>query len=559
MKISSSKRFFFVFLAGIFHMSWASAANYDLTFTGNWRNSDDIVTGWDWTLPAEVKPARNSGIYNLNTSVPPDFPGNRLKQVNAKWSELEPKEGVYDFSSITKELNDPKYDGIMLNVRGMVVAIEDGNGKPAFQAGVTAPKWLSATAPKTKERLRAGAAVTNMHIYDPRVKSKFIKLIEKIGRSTIPGHPRLKAQVIHGVSSSRGEEWTGTQASRPAAEKAMADILVAWTKAYGSNAKKLAWLKENPVQLFNTSVVRGGTGIRGGAIETWMRYAYTPGDKSQTGQMLDANGYLSVDESFAPIAEGRTFLDENEVYESGRDTARPKSTWPYNYRMSNFRMLQMRRNIAWMERNSVINPKMLNWMSLELGQTVESTPDAWVVLMRTWIGSGTEINNFERWLYQRDINGVSTSPKLKVQHGFNAANDKSLPSNLWYANVARAEKSIGIAVDDKFLSGGQNSIAIKVTYFDSETEEWSLVYNKGGGGTAARTVKGNSTDRVRTATFFLNDFATPKSGYNFDFALESKGGNTPFMFVRVIKLEQPNAGSPPQTRPAPPGDLTFLP
>jgi hypothetical protein len=522
----------------LFALESASAfgADYDATYEGKWRNSDDVVAGWDWSLPSGITPAPNSGIFNLNSAVPPDFPGNHLKQINAKWSDLEPSEGKYDFSSILENLNDPEYEGAMLNVRGMVVAIVDGKGNPAFQDGVTAPKWLSRTVPTTTERFREGAQVTNMHIYDPRVKSRLIKLIHAIGKSGIPGHPKLKAQILHGVSSSRGEEWTGIQASRPEAVAAMAEIIDAWGQAYGPHAKKLAWLKENPEQLYKASVVKHRMGIRGGAIESWLRGQYTPGDVSQTGQMLDPHGYLIVDESFPPIAEGRHFQDQNEAYRSG---SKAKEYWPQNYRMANLRMLQMRRNIAWTEKNSTINPEMLNWMSLELGQSVRTAPDAWVALMRTWARStdNREIKNLERWLYQRDIRGVTTKPVLNVEHGFNVAKNEQLPKTLWTMDIARAAPAIGIAVDDRFLASGPHPVAIKVTYFDSESEQWSLVYNTVEGRSGVRTINGTSSNKVKTATFFVKDFAAPEKNYDFDFRLES-GGKTPFMFVRLIRLDR---------------------
>lgn len=535
----------------------AAAADYELTFTGKWRSGDDLVDGWDWTLPASVAPAKNSGIFNLNTGVPSDFPGHHLKQVNATWRDLEPTEGNYDFSSILNELNDSRYDGVMLNIRGMVVSIEDANGKPAFSAGVTAPEWLSKSASKTSEGLRNGVSITNMNIYDARVKDRLIKLIRRLGQSSIPGHNRLTAQIIHGVSSSRGEEWTGTQASRPEAVAAMEEIIEAWASAYGANARKLAWLKEDPVRLFNAAVVKGGTGVRGGSVEKWLRSAFTPGTSSLTGLDIDSDGYLSVDERFPPIAQNRHFADQNEAYRSGASV--PREKWPQNFRLANLRMLQMRRNIAWTDSNSEISPRMVNWLSLELGQNAGGAPDAWVALMGTWTRTGSEnrrVRNLERWVYQRDINGVSTQEVLRNDHGFNAAGNDLLPSSYWNVDLARKGNEIGFAVDDKFLSGGPHDVAVKVTFFDSATETWSLEYKKGGGGTGTRSVTGRGTGKVRTATFFLNDFAAPVSGYNFDFALKSSQGQTPFMFVRVIKLRpgggDAGSGDAPVARPEAP-------
>ena len=76
----------------------------------------------------------------------------------------------------------------------------------------------------------------------------------------------------------------------------MVDLITAWSKAYGVHSKKLAWLDERPVTLFDAAVTRGGMGVRGGIIENWLRWQYTAGETARTGQIYD-NGYLSVDES----------------------------------------------------------------------------------------------------------------------------------------------------------------------------------------------------------------------------------------------------------------------
>ena len=528
----------------------ASAADSDLTYSGGWRGSDDVVTGWDWSLPSGVKPATGSGIFNLNSRVPAGFPGNHLKQVNARWKELEPVEGKYDFSSIFAALNDRNYDGVMLNIRGMVVSIVDANGNPTLSSEITAPTWLSQSAPKVTEPLRNGVRITNMQIYDPRVKTKLLQLIKAIGSSGIPGDERLVAQIIHGVSGSRGEECCASQNNVTAVYATMQEVIAAWSTAYGPHAKKLAWLKEDPANLFDAAVTKGGMGARGGIIENWIRGQYTPGAANQTGQIYD-NGYLIVDESFAPIAQGRTWLDEYEAFD--RKFTSPERL-QQNYRMATLRALQMRRSVVWTETDSVINPALLSWASLELGKTVNTAPDAWVTLISTWTRSSgdKEVKNFERWLYQRDGNGVSTTPTLRLDHSFNASGNDQLDSSKWYVDLARSGAAIGIAVDDRFLSGGPHEVAIKVTYLDSDAAQWTLEYSKADGTTGTRSVQGGATNVVRTATFVLRDFAAKSKGMDFDFWLRSSSGKTPFMFVRVVRLNAATA----EAAPRPPASIT---
>ncbi len=522
----------------------ASAGDTDRTYTGGWRGSDDVVTGWDWSLPSGIKPTAGSGIFNLNSKVPAGFPGNHLNQVNAKWKDLEPADGKYDFSSIFAAMNDPNYDGVMLNIRGMVVSIVDANGNPALSTEITAPAWLYPSVPKVTEGLRNGYRITNMQIYDPTVKAKLLRLIKAIGNAGIPGNPKLVAQIIHGVSSSRGEECCATQNNAAAVEATMQEVIAAWTAAYGTYSKKLAWLTEES-NLFNSAVTKGGTGMRGGIIENWMRGQYTPGEANKTGQIYE-NGYLIVDESFPPIAQGRAWMDENEEYTTKIFTSPERLQ--QNYRMSTLRTLQMRRSIVWTEKDSVVNPPLLNWMSLELGKNASTAPDAWVTLMSTWTRSGgdKEVKNLERWLYQRDINGVSTKSTLRQDHSFNASGNDQLESSKWYVDLARSGNAIGIAVDDRFLNGGPNEVAIKVTFFDSDTAQWTLDYSRPDGTTGTRKVQGSATGVVRTATFFLKDFVAARNGMDFDFWLRSASGNTPFMFVRLVKLQVAAADAAPR-------------
>ena len=142
-------------------------------------------------------------------------------------------------------------------------------------------------------------------------------------------------------------------------------------------------------------------------------------------------------------------------------------------------------------------------------------------------------------------------PILRRDHSFNATGNDLLDSSKWYVDLARSGDAIGIAVDDKFLSGGPHAVAIKVTYLDSELGQWTLEYSRSDGTIGNRQVQGGATNVVRTATFFLDDFMAGKKGMDFDFWLRSTSGGTPFMFVRAIKID-PATETP---APLPPGDL----
>ena len=57
-----------------------------------WRTRDDIIDGWDWSLPPGVKPDPSSGVLINGRKAGPDFPGRLSRQVNWSWRLLEPEE-----------------------------------------------------------------------------------------------------------------------------------------------------------------------------------------------------------------------------------------------------------------------------------------------------------------------------------------------------------------------------------------------------------------------------------------------------------------------------------
>jgi hypothetical protein len=506
----------------------------NVVFTGNWRTADDVVNGWDWTVPPSAEPANKSGIFTINNSAYPiGWPGHKIRVINAKWKDLEPTQGNYDFSSITKYLNDPNYDGIFLNVRGFVTSI------PESPTEVTAPDWLTTPTYTTNNK----TTITSLVAYNANVKAKHLALIAAIGNSGILNTGRIWGQIIHLPSSTRGEEFETDQGNAAATEAAAMEYIQAWANASGAYAKRLMWTDDRGSwpDVWTVAVKDSGTGSRGGAIESWLWGQYTPGKTLYTLQTWN-NGYLGVNESDPQLTGQRGWHDQNEAYRGASDPTTP--VVQQNWRMASLRTLQMRRNIIWVDDGYRMNPQMSKWMSLEAGHDVSSASDAWVSLMRTWTRSPTndtgwidrEVKNFERWLYQRDVTGAQTTPVINKDHGRNMSLSDALSSSLWNIDLARQGSVVGIAVDDRFISDGANNVAIKVTYVDSIPNPWSLSYTKSNGAVGTRTIERSGSGAVKTATFFLNDFSAPATGTNFDFKLLSPTSDTPFMFVRVIKL-----------------------
>jgi hypothetical protein len=197
----------------------------------------------------------------------------------------------------------------------------------------------------------------------------------------------------------------------------------------------------------------------------------------------------------------------------------------------------------------------LPFLSQELGRTVEDAPDVWTFLRTSYLrasnyqnndwnnrpitttekNEGIETKNFERWLYQRDAQGYETKPAVKIQHAIKmwmVQNDK------YYDYIARAGKKIGFDLDDRWV-GANDSLAIKITYFDNHPGQMELVYldqqDK-----AKKTQQLNGDGKLKTVTFFVPQFKSNSLEHDFDFTLEA-GENTDSIvvsFVRVIDADE---------------------
>ncbi len=512
-----------------------------------WRTKDDIVEGWDWSLPPGVKAVPYSGVHYSSR----DYrmvPGNRCVSVRASWRECEPEEGQYDFEPLRQRLADlPKWAaGAELHVYASVW--ETQYFTDASLATVkrttpgTAPKWLvekygvPIKPEKPKTNIGMPFQVVNLDIWNPDYHSRYLKFVDAFGKSGIAQSPKLLIAYVHGWSSSRGEEAGGRYSASEI--KCMKERLAAWARAFKGVERKLAWVG-NHGELLDYAY-RLGMGQRNGFIEMYMIHTNNP----QLGQRIDQDGYLVTDESCPPIAENRAFGDENEEYSPKWHVARfgPVETFRHRYHESMLRALQMRRNFLWVEGKPWVDLPLLAYVSLELGRNVANAPDAWCYLRESIVrhkGKPTPAKNFERWLYQRDRKGCVAAPTAKVD--IPKQQFPHHPKHKYDYTARRTDRAsgndrIGFALDDRFLFGGPHRVAIKVTYHDIGKAAWALAY-KTPDGEATRVIRCQATGKVKTATFFLDDACFPAKGMEFDFEIRAIEGDATVSFVRVIKLD----------------------
>lgn len=520
----------------------------DLTYNGSWKTVDAVVAGFNWTSPPDATGAAFSGVFQNNCceEVGPYFQGNRLKKIKGDWDVLEPTDGNYDFSVLTDELNSPSpgFDGVHFDVRGNVVKIRDcADTSDEKLSQWTAPSWLQSPVYTPPEDCKNGVVITNLLISNATVKQEWADLVAAMG-SSFAAHPRLFAVVMHGVSPSQGEEWTGSQAGTSAAVAAQQQLIQNYVSEYGAYAWKLAWLKTNPSSLYTTAVIDGGTGIRGGRVENWLTGIYTtPGTLNMDayGMSYDNEGHIITDDDFYLF--DRHFMEENEAYRGAI-----QDVYKRNYRHANIRGAQMRYRTWWIPDNDFIDPQNTNWLSLQLGRDRFESHEAFVWPMRTWNfygGQTRQIHNLERYLYQRDAISTNVIPSpgiFKRDHGRNATQNKQLDPSNWNVNVCKQGESIGIAVDDDFITGAKDVVAL-ITYYSVDDGTFTLEYDNGGGyGSGQRSLQMVGANELRTVNFRMTDFRANATGYGLDFSIDDPEGNTPICMIRLIKCDTLTCG-----------------
>ena len=103
-----------------------------------WREKDDVIEGWDWSLPGGIEPVARSGLI-FGRGEKRSFPGNKLADVAVFWRDVEPEEGRFDFEALRKKLENLPDDivGYRFHFYASVAYRLRNNRKQ--QIG---PKWL---------------------------------------------------------------------------------------------------------------------------------------------------------------------------------------------------------------------------------------------------------------------------------------------------------------------------------------------------------------------------------------------------------------------------------
>ncbi len=501
-----------------------------------WIEQDSVINNWDWSLPSFIPPPQKSTFTLLRTGITdkrlkkltsPNFPCKPSVAFWINWKDLEPTEGVFTFQPLISNIKLAHEKGYQ-----SVVRIHSS-------ATIFAPDWVKNLGIPTE----AGKKVTNYAVSHPEFHSRYLKLVNALGKSGIPNMPEVAGLYAGYASNSYGDEGIGPHHGADSAEKNDAEIhvkerLEAWAKiTKGVETKVFLGGPSN----YGLSL---GFGVRRGFVEMYLYHI--PDD--EIGQKLDENNYLYIDEANPLIAKNLFHGEENEEY--GPDWATEKSnfrfgktteSFPYRYFTANIRLLQMRCNEL-LNHEQALMPEMLAWVGQELGRALNEAPDVWCFLRESYVNhkdgpkGGRAVKNFERWLYQRDAVGYETTPAVKIEQPIPMW---MVPKDKYFDYIAREGKKIGFNVDKKWpaLKG---KLAVKITVFDKYAGTLNLKYSDGNNlKTISKPLLGDGL--LRTYTIFVSDFKPTSSlGNKFDFTLESDSNNKNIVvsFVRVVQADK---------------------
>ena len=118
--------FLFLLMTGVAVADWPYWPQYDKTplteiRAQQWRDREDVIDGWDWSLPPGVEPSPNGLMAikrssNLNRSLtkllePLDLPINPTVTLWIRWASLEPQEGTYQFNVLAERIAEAQAMG----------------------------------------------------------------------------------------------------------------------------------------------------------------------------------------------------------------------------------------------------------------------------------------------------------------------------------------------------------------------------------------------------------------------------------------------------------------
>ncbi|MFC1714443.1 beta-galactosidase [Candidatus Poribacteria bacterium] len=516
----------------------------------------------DWWLPDWVKPLPDViGFYGPN---PDDVPDQTLKLVTFRWIDVNPAEGVYDWSILEKGLSQP---------HNIYIRMENSDV-------LHCPKWLSEkyqeldalkmTGKSYKDNFGTESKGEHYPLWHPGFKAEFRKLLASFRDKGFGSHPHFKFAYIPGAWAwgefglSFVDEMIQQGITPEDYLEWFRETIDAYVDAFGDeNAHKLMYTGHDYLPLADSNeewrnaigrklfeyAMKRGCSTRFGLLE---KFDFLTGDMPNYGMPAVTIGdgmYIVADDDAGLLADPNCIIGaENEEMGNGNI---PWSNY-YQLKMTALKSLQIRVNCVFMNRRIWADaPEIHHYMLKSLGRHYYDSPDAWCTLRegrdvyQNWsrwhLGFRDEwwLRNYERWLYQREVKPdgytvrtyhIETPVKFNEEKYEARRTDHKNGSDYIYFNV-----------DDRFIMGGSNEVQIKVTYLDDNSSKWWIEYDADDGDPYKRSSSiGNLNDgKWKTVTFAINDASFQnRQQTDMDFRIFNGGSHDlTVRFVRVIKTK----------------------
>jgi len=507
-----------------------------------------VSTDAFWTLPAGTQAKADTGLFVHNFNSTTSEVEHR--GLSVYWADLNPAEGVYDWTSITDKLNGSLGDyQIVLLIKTNVA---DKNG--IWGAGQSIPQWVLDKHSPALAYMKYDDASNYIQVaapWDTGLQAELSAFITAFGAQGIHNHANFLGAYVHGISTSYGEEFwmdAAAVASLEAAgmtpallQSSFTDRLNWWATAVGAQVGKLGWVKAEWFQT-NASANHAAYQLVGPVLDDlaytlgmgtrWGNSEKYWGRNNEDGQSYDADGYLETDYTNLILAEQRFFANENEY----NGSSQPDEA--YEYRMACLRTLAMGQRLMWVEdRRVALDPTISEYYTLIAGKTAAESPDAWSVQIEADRDNSPTLKNFERFLYQREAAGSVTTRSLPVTRSVHS-HDAGSPVD-WTArttNVASGNDRITFTVDQAFLPVGSGAtVDLKVEWLD-DGASWKVLYSTPTGTAEAGPFAGINDTNLKTREVALSNFDTTQNlTGGFDFALVATQGDLTVSAARILR------------------------
>jgi hypothetical protein len=537
-----------------------------------------IRSGDDWTLPPSVQPKSGTGYYDS----PPELQNEDIKTLVLTWKELNPAEGVYNWSRLDEALANHR---IWLRLYSTdVIHVPDW----LLQKYPSAPRMKQNTGegPTYPDLLGNRSPAVFVAPWHPGINREFLMFMKAFGKRNFLASKNMV--FMYAPGAWRWTEWVSTFVGKIREQGLTPETYFDWFKQYidayvsASNgfAHKLVFTGYGTVEKFDGDqefilklndldtglnrmtdyAVRAGMGVRVGDLEYFNQFDAMP---AWGAPFITQDGfnYQTIDTSHPLRADPRRIIaTENEGF--GDPGMLRGTSDSYYVKMVTLKSLQLGMNWLNIQHYGYkLNPAVTQYSRKVLGKTARESPDAWVALRSfrdmLYVPSGEtipgmpkaenfirrakgEFRNWERYLIQREISpGGQTRPADPNQRMAGADKSNGPSFEAIRTDLASGNDSIYFKLDKVFAaSAAQKPVTLKVTYQDTAAS-WLVGYHPAGNNIeiTGPVITGSKTGQWKTATFVFpampvsNDYTK-----DMDFRLVAKSGdNLTVRFVRLVK------------------------